>query len=324
MKILVCGGAGYIGSHMVRWLQQAGHSVVVFDNLSTGHREAVGDTPLIVGDLLNSVDIGRTLREDSFGAVMHFSAKALVGDSVRDPYDYYLSNVVGTLNLLQAMRTQGVNRLIFSSSCAIFGMPTQARIDEDHGKFPVNPYGATKLMCEQILADAANAYGLRSVALRYFNAAGASPLGGIGESHRPETHLIPNAIRAATDPNFELQVLGRDYPTADGTCVRDYVHVDDLAQAHALALDYLTVHAGAHAFNLGCERGYSILDVIASVERVIGSSVRQVDAARRPGDPPCLIADSSRARRQLGWLPRFDSLDTIVETVWRWQEAPRY
>lgn len=324
MKILVCGGAGYIGSHMVRWLQQSGHSVVVFDNLSTGYREAIAGTPLIVGDLLNPADLERTFGEASFDAVMHFCAKALVGDSVRDPYDYYVSNVGGTLNLLQAMRSQGVDRLIFSSSCAIFGMPTQSRIDEDHGKFPVNPYGASKLMCERILLDAADAYGLRSVALRYFNAAGASPLGGIGEAHRPETHLIPNAIRAATDPDFELQVLGRDYPTTDGTCVRDYVHVDDLAQAHALALDYLDVHAGAHAFNLGCERGYSILDVVASVERVIGSSVRQVDAARRPGDPPCLIADSGRARRELGWQPRFVSLDAIVDTAWRWQQAPRY
>lgn len=324
MNVLVCGGAGYIGSHMVRWLRDGGHEVVVFDNLSTGYRAAVESVPLIVGDLLDPEAIDRALATSGAKVVMHFCAKALVGESVSDPYLYYDNNVVGTLNLLKAMRRAGVERLVFSSTCAIFGVPQTARIAEDHPKAPVNPYGASKMMCEQLLSDAAVAYGLRSVALRYFNAAGASPAGGIGESHDPETHLIPNAIRAVLGVGPSLNVLGRDYPTADGTCVRDYVHVDDLAQAHACALDYLEQHAGAHVFNLGSENGASVLEVIESVERVTGRTVPRQDAPRRAGDPPALVADSRRAREQLGWAPRYQALDSIVETAWRWHQAPRY
>jgi UDP-glucose 4-epimerase len=324
MKVLVCGGAGYIGAHMVRWLGDAGHEVVVFDNLSTGHRAAVAGVPLIVGDLLDPAAIDRALTTSRAEVVMHFCAKALVGESVTDPYLYYDNNVVGTLNLLKAMRRSDVGRLVFSSTCAIFGVPQTPRIEEHHPKAPVNPYGASKLMCEQMLADAAGAYGLRSVALRYFNAAGASPAGGIGESHDPETHLIPNAIRAVLGIGPALNVLGRDYPTADGTCVRDYVHVDDLAQAHACAMDYLDRHEGAHVFNLGSENGASVLEVIESVERVTGRKVPRQDAPRRAGDPPSLVADSRRARDELGWAPRYQSLDSIVETAWRWHQAPGY
>lgn len=324
MKVLVCGGAGYIGSHMVRWLRGLGHQVMVFDNLSSGHRAAVADVPLIVGDLLDPLAIDSALAASGADVVMHFCAKALVGESVTDPYLYYDNNVVGTLNLLKAMRQRGVTRLVFSSTCAIFGVPQTARIAEDHPKAPVNPYGASKLMCEQMLVDAAHAYGLRSVALRYFNAAGASPAGGIGESHDPETHLIPNAIRAVLEIAPPLNVLGRDYPTADGTCVRDYVHVDDLAQAHACAMEYLDLHAGAHVFNLGSENGASVLEVIESVERVTGRVVPRQDAPRRAGDPPSLVADSRRAREQLRWSPRYQSLDSIVETAWQWHQAPSY
>lgn len=324
MNVLVCGGAGYIGSHMVRWLRASGHRTVVFDNLSSGHREAAADSSLIVGDLLDLPAIDSALAASGADVVMHFCAKALVGESVTDPYLYYDNNVVGTLNLLKAMRQRGVTRLVFSSTCAIFGVPQTARIAEDHPKAPVNPYGASKLMCERMLVDAALAYGLRSVALRYFNAAGASPAGGIGESHDPETHLIPNAIRAVLGIAPPLNVLGRDYPTADGTCVRDYVHVDDLAQAHACAMEYLDPHVGAHVFNLGSENGASVLEVIESVERVTGRVVPRQDAPRRAGDPPSLVADSRRARDVLGWSPRYQSLDEIIESAWHWHQSPAY
>jgi UDP-glucose 4-epimerase len=324
MKVLVCGGAGYIGAHMVRWLLSAGHQVHVFDNLSTGHRAAIPDVPLIVGDLLDPLAIDSALSVSAPDVVMHFCAKALVGESVSDPYLYYDNNVVGTLNLLKAMRKHGVDRLVFSSTCAIFGAPQSARIAENHPKAPINPYGASKLMCERLLSDAADAYGLNSVALRYFNAAGASPLGGIGESHDPETHLIPNAIRAALGLGPRLSVLGRDYPTADGTCVRDYVHVDDLAQAHARAMDYLSRSPGAHVFNLGSESGASVLEVIQSVERVSGRSVPRMDSPRRSGDPAVLVADSRLARELLGWRADYVSLDQIVETALSWHLSSGY
>lgn len=324
MKVLVCGGAGYIGAHMVRWLSHAGHEVHVFDNLSTGHRAAVAETPLHVGDLLDPAAIDTALAASGADVVMHFCAKALVGESVTDPFLYYDNNFVGTLNLLKSMRRNDVSKLIFSSTCAIFGIPQTERIAEDHPKAPINPYGASKLMCERLLSDAAAAYGLSSVALRYFNAAGASPLGGIGESHDPETHLIPNALRAALGIGPGLSVLGRDYPTADGTCVRDYVHVDDLAQAHACAMDYLSANQGAHVFNLGSESGASVLEVIEAVARVSGKPVPHSDAPRRPGDPPVLVGDSRLAREVLGWRPRYVSLDETVETALRWHLSPVY
>lgn len=324
MRVLVCGGAGYIGAHMVRWLNNAGHDAHVFDNLSTGHRAAVADNPLYVGDLLDPAAIDKALAASGAEVVMHFCAKALVGESVTDPLAYYSNNFVGTLNLLSSMIRCDVDRLIFSSTCAIFGAPQSSRIGEDHPKAPINPYGASKLMCERLMADAAQAYGLNSVALRYFNAAGASPLGGIGESHDPETHLIPNALNAALGAAPALRLLGRDYPTPDGTCIRDYVHVDDLAQAHACAMDYLSRHSGAHVFNLGSESGASVLEVIESVERVLGRPVPRLDAPRRPGDPATLVADSARAREELGWIPRYRSLDRIVETAAGWHQARKY
>lgn len=323
-NILVCGGAGYIGSHMVQWLVEAGHAVTVLDNLSTGHREAVRWGKLVEADLLVPDTLERVFNGEQFDAVMHFCARSLVGESVRQPYDYYANNVVGTLNLLEAMRRHGVDRLVFSSTAAVFGNPVSELIDEEHPKEPINPYGASKLMVERILADAASAYGLRSVALRYFNAAGALPEHGIGEAHACETHLIPNALRAALGSSPALKLFGDDYPTADGTCVRDYVHVQDLAQAHALALDFMEKETGAHAFNLGNGQGFSVREVIAAAARVARRPVPHEVAARREGDPARLVASSQRAREVLGWKPVWTDLEAIIDSAWRWHQAPAF
>lgn len=324
MDILLCGGAGYIGSHMLKWLALRGYRVTVLDNLSTGHREAVQWGELVEADLLDPASLERVFAGRRFDAVMHFCARSLVGESVAQPYDYYANNVSGTLNLLQAMQRHGVAKLVFSSTAGVFGNPMSARIDEDHPKAPINPYGASKLMVERMLQDAASAYGLRSVALRYFNAAGASPEGDIGESHQPETHLIPNALRAALGTGPVLKLFGDDYPTPDGTCVRDYVHVDDLAQAHEQALAYIQAHEGAHAFNLGNGQGFSVREVIEAASRVAGRAVPFEVAPRRDGDPATLVASSERAREELGWSPAHASLDEIIGTAWRWHQSPRY
>jgi len=320
MHILVCGGAGYIGSHMARWLALRDIRVTVLDDLSTGHRGFVQWGELVEADIRDRAALDRVFAAQRFDAVMHFCARSLVGESVADPYAYYASNVGGTLTLLQAMRAHGVDRLVFSSTAAVFGHPQADRIDEDHPQTPINPYGASKLMVERILADAASAYGLRSVALRYFNAAGAAPDGTIGEAHDPETHLVPNAIRAALGTGPALTLFGDDYPTPDGTCIRDYVHVDDLAQAHLLALDYLDANPGAHAFNLGNGQGFSVREVIAAVAQVSGRDVPHSISARRPGDPAVLVASSERARAQLGWQPEYTTLAPILETALHWHQ----
>ena len=320
MHILVCGGAGYIGSHMARWLALRDIRVTVLDDLSTGHRGFVQWGELVEADIRDRSALDRVFAAQRFDAVMHFCARSLVGESVADPYAYYASNVGGTLTLLQAMRAHGVDRLVFSSTAAVFGHPQADRIDEDHPQKPINPYGASKLMVERILADAASAYGLRSVALRYFNAAGAAPDGTIGEAHDPETHLVPNAIRAALGTGPALTLFGDDYPTPDGTCIRDYVHVDDLAQAHLLALDYLDANPGAHAFNLGNGQGFSVREVIAAVAQVSGRDVPHAIAARRPGDPAVLVASSERARAHLGWQPEYTTLAPILETALHWHQ----
>ena len=324
MHVLVCGGAGYIGSHMAKWLATRDIEVTVLDNLSTGHREAVRWGTLVEADLLYPETLEAVFAANRFDAVMHFCARSLVGESVAKPYEYYANNVTGTLNLLEAMRRHGVDRLVFSSTAAVFGQPASSSIDEDHPTQPINPYGASKLMVERILADAAAAYGLRSVALRYFNAAGASPQGDIGESHEPETHLIPNVLRAALRTGPALSVFGDDYPTPDGTCVRDYVHVDDLAQAHQLALGYLDANPGAHVFNLGNGQGFSVREVIAAAQRISGLEIPHTVVLRRVGDPAVLVASSEKARRDLGWEPAHTSLDTIIESAWRWHQAPSY
>lgn len=324
LNILVCGGAGYIGSHMLKWLAQRGHSVIVADNLSTGHPEAVRWGELVWADLLDPATLESVFAGRTFDAVMHFCARSLVAESTTEPYDYYANNVAGTLNLLKAMRRHGVKRLVFSSTAAVFGHPMADTIDEDHPKQPINPYGASKLMVERILADAAHAYGLRSAALRYFNAAGASPDGDIGESHQPETHLIPNVLRSALGTGPSLKVFGDDYPTPDGTCMRDYVHVEDLAQAHHLALEYLDAHEGAHAFNLGNGQGFSVREVIEAARSVTGRQIDYEVAPRRAGDPAVLVASSEKARRELGWKPEWTDIGSIIESAWRWHQAPAY
>ena len=321
MHVLVCGGAGYIGSHMARQLALHGAEVTVLDNLSTGHREAVRWGPLVEADLLEPRSLERAFAGQRYDAVMHFCARSLVGESVAAPYGYYANNVAGTLNLLATMHRHGVDRLVFSSTAAVFGQPVAERIDEDHPREPINPYGASKLMVERILADAAAAYGLRSVALRYFNAAGAADDASLGELHEPETHLIPNVLRAALGAGPALRVFGDDYPTPDGTCVRDYVHVDDLAQAHRLALDYMDAHPGAHAFNLGNGAGFSVKQVIAAAERVCGHRIAWSVEPRRAGDPSVLVASSERARRELGWAPVHTGLESILASAWRWHSA---
>lgn len=321
--VLVCGGAGYIGAHMAKCLNEAGHRVTVLDNLSTGHREAVNWGELVEGDLLDSVTLRRAFSGKSYDVVMHFCALSLVGDSVRNPLGYYRNNVGGTLNLLHAMQEAQVQNLVFSSTAAVYGMPERSPIDETCPVVPINPYGAGKVMVERMLDDAASAYGLRSVALRYFNAAGADPSGKIGESHHPETHLIPNVLKAALEDSV-VNIFGDDYETRDGTCVRDYVHVNDLAQAHLLAMEYLKNHPGAHRFNLGGDRGYSVLEVIKAARRVTGRKIECNVGPRRAGDPPTLVASSAAARKALGWKPAFDTVEAIVETAWRWHQAPGY
>lgn len=320
MRILVSGGAGYVGSHAVRLLERAGHDVWVYDNLSRGHRGAVPPGRLIEGELADRGRLTAALRERSIDAVMHFAAFALVGESVADPGLYYQNNVVGSLSLLEAMRDAGVRRIVFSSTTATYGAPERVPIVEDEPQRPINPYGFTKLVIEQALADYAAAYGFGYAALRYFNASGASPEGGLGEDHAPESHLIPLVLQVALGQRPHITVFGNDYPTPDGTCIRDYVHVDDLGQAHLLALDRLEPGT-ALKLNLGTGRGHSVLEVIEACRRVTGHPIPVVQGARRPGDPPLLVADASRARALLGWQPRYAGIDEIVATAWAWHRA---
>ena len=323
MNILVCGGAGYIGSHMVRVLQSAGHQVSIFDNLSTGYEWSIPDGVfLLQADLLNEGALESFLSSQKFDAVMHFSAKSLVGESVQQPHEYYLNNVLGTLNLLRAMSKAEIDKFVFSSTAATFGNPVSDLIDENHPQNPINPYGKTKLMVEQILQDYASAYGLRSVSLRYFNAAGADPSAEIGEAHDPETHLIPNILRSCLSalPANQLKVFGTDYPTPDGTCVRDYIHVNDLADAHLKAIHYMDSREGAHAFNLGNGSGFSVLEVLAAAEEIVGQKIPYEIAPRREGDPAVLVADSSLAKQTLDWMPEYQDIKSIIETAWTWHQ----
>jgi UDP-glucose-4-epimerase GalE len=318
--VLVTGGAGYVGSHVAKALARAGYRPVVFDNLSAGHRAAVADGVLVEGDVLDTDAVRAALRTYRVEAVVHCAAWLSVADSVRDPVGYYRTNVGGALSVLAAMVAEGVGCFVLSSTAAVYGDPLVTPIAEDHPTRPVSPYGETKLAVERALPHYERAYGLRAMSLRYFNAAGADPEGELGEDHRPESHLIPRAIDAALG-GPPLAVFGTDYPTPDGTCVRDYVHVADLADAHVLALEALRAGAASGVYNLGSGRPASVRQVIAAVERVTGRAVPWVAAPRRVGDPAVLAAASQRARRELGWRPRYEALEPIVETAWRWRQA---
>jgi UDP-glucose 4-epimerase len=322
--VLVTGGAGYIGSHAVKALLEAGEDVVVFDNLSAGHREAVrlaggGKARLVEGDISDTRRLVETIRASPVDAVMHFAAWLSVGESVGNPAGYYRTNVIGALSVLDAMVETGVSHFVFSSTAAVFGNPEVTPITEAHRTDPINAYGETKLAIEKALPHYARAYGLRSIALRYFNAAGADPDGELGEHHDPEVHAIPKAIDAALGRD-SFQIFGEDYDTPDGTCLRDYVHVTDLAAAHLLALGALRGGAASTIYNLGNGRPTSVRAVVQSVERVTGRTVPHTIGPRRPGDPAILFASSERIRRELGWSPQYEDVDTIVETAWRWRE----
>lgn len=318
MRVLVTGGAGYVGSHACKALAAAGYLPVSYDNLVYGHRWAVRWGPLEIADINDRAALDAVIARYRPSAVMHFAAYAYVGESVRDPAKYYRNNVAGTLTLLEAMRDHGIGRLIVSSTCATYGIPEQTPITEDHPQRPINPYGASKLMIERMLQDFDAAYGLRSVSLRYFNAAGADPDGEIGEDHDPETHLIPLALQAALGQREALQVFGTDYPTPDGSCIRDYIHVTDLARAHVQALDYLASGGATTALNLGTGHGHSVHEVIEAARKVTSRDIPTLLTDRRPGDPPVLTAAANKARSLLGWQPRHTDLAETLRHAWNW------
>jgi len=319
MKILVTGGAGYIGSHVVKALGEAGHEIVVFDNLFTGHEWAVLFGLLCRGDLADRAVILDALRVFRPEAVMHFAASIQVEESVREPLAYYRNNVINTLNLLEAMRDAGVRRLIYSSTAAVYGIPEKIPVGETTLLNPINPYGASKVMIEHVLADLAAATDFRYVALRYFNVAGADPEGRIGQSYREATHLITRALKTAKGEYPKLSVYGTDYPTPDGTCVRDYIHVNDLAAAHLLALARLTETGRTETMNCGYGHGYSVREVVGCARKVTGVAFPVEEVGRRAGDPPALVADSRRIRELTGWQPRHDDLEFIIRTAWAWE-----
>ncbi len=322
MNVLVVGGAGYIGSHCVRQLVAAGHRPVVLDNLAYGHETAVArSVKLYVGNLGDEGLVTRILRDEKIELVMHFAAFCYVGESVTQPLKYYLNNVSATLHLLNAMIAAGVKKFVFSSTCATFGVPETLPIHENLPQAPINPYGQTKLDIEIALKSLAAAGGLSFAVFRYFNAAGASEDGTIGEDHNPETHLIPVAIDVAIGKRPHLELFGTDYPTPDGTCLRDYVHVDDLSRAHIAVFDRLATAGAQHFYNLGTGNPTSNRAVIQAVEKIVGRPVKVIDRPRRPGDPPALYADSAKARKELGWKVKFDDIEAIVATAWKWHES---
>ena len=319
MRILVTGGAGYVGGFAARHLLASGHDVTVLDNLSTGHRESVNQETLVVGDIGERAILDQVLSRHRSEAVMHFAASAYVGESVRDPRGYYRNNVANTLTLLEAMLDHDVRRLVFSSTCAVYAETEQMPLHEDSAQSPMSPYAFSKGVIERMIADFSRAYGLDYVLLRYFNAAGANPDGSHGEDHRPETHLLPLALQTVLGQREKLDVYGNDYPTPDGTCIRDYVHVEDLAQAHELAIRATSGGDQSHrVFNIGTGSGHSVMDVLRAVERITGKRVPFEVADRRPGDTARLVASSERIRRALGWKPRHEELDRITATAWEW------
>lgn len=319
MNVLVVGGAGYIGSHMVKHLAMAGSDVITLDNLSYGYRDAVKYGEFIEGDLGDADLLDRVFSQYSIDAVMHFAAFIQVGESVQKPAMYYRNNVINTVTLLDAMVRHGVEHFIFSSTAAIFGEPEYTPIDELHPKQPINPYGRSKLMVEQILEDYDSAYGLKSTCMRYFNAAGADPDGELGERHVPETHLIPLILQAASGRREDIKVFGDDYATGDGTCVRDYIHINDLCAAHSLGLDHMRQSGLSARYNLGNGNGFSVQQVIDTARQVAGREIKVSIEPRRAGDPAVLVADSTLARRELGWQPQHADLRSIIETAWQWE-----
>ena len=318
-NILVVGGAGYIGSHMVKLLLEREYEVATFDNLSTGYRDAVLGGEFILGDLADKTQLDTLFRANRFDAVMHFASFIQVGESVREPAKYYANNVTNTLNLLDTMHAHGVTKFIFSSSAAVYGEPISVPIDEHHPKQPLNPYGRTKWIIEQALQDYDRAYGLRAISLRYFNAAGADPDGKLGERHEPETHLIPLVLQAASGRRPHINVFGRDYDTPDGTCIRDYIHVSDLCEAHWLALQKLLDGANTASYNLGNGNGFSVQEVIDVARKVTGRAIVILDGPRREGDPARLVAQANRSRQDLIWQPAHNDLDSIITDAWRWE-----
>jgi UDP-glucose 4-epimerase len=319
MRVLVVGGAGYIGSHMVKMLADAGHEVITFDNLSSGFRDAVLGGTFVQGDLANLSDVDQVFTQYQPEAVMHFASYIQVGESVQHPDKYYLNNFTNTLNLLNAMVKHQVKHFIFSSTAAVFGEPEYVPIDEVHAKNPLNPYGRSKWMVEQVLVDYERAYGLKSVCLRYFNAAGADPSGLLGERHEPETHLIPLVLQALSGRRPHISVFGRDYDTPDGTCIRDYIHIVDLCSAHLLALQKLMQVGESMRFNLGNGEGFSVQQVIAAAERVTGQKIKIIEGPRREGDPARLVADATLAKKVLDWQPVYTDLETIIAHAWQWE-----
>ncbi len=322
--ILVTGGAGYIGSHYVQYERERGSEVVVLDNLIYGHREAVLDAPLVIGDLTKREVLDQVFAKYKIDAVVHFAAFASVNESVSFPERYYQNNVAGTMTLLDAMRDHGIKNFVFSSSCATYGNPQYVPMDEKHPQAPINPYGDSKFICEKMMSAYSHAHGLRFVSLRYFNAAGADPEGRIGESHEPETHIIPIILQVAKGLREKVTVYGDDYDTPDGSCVRDYIHILDLAQAHSLAIERLRSGSESAFYNLGSETGYSVKQVIDICEKVTGKSINVIDGPRRAGDPPTLVASAKKAKEELGWSPKYLELSDIVRMAWNWEQNRRY
>ncbi|MCK9223352.1 MAG: UDP-glucose 4-epimerase GalE [Limnochordia bacterium] len=319
MRILVTGGAGYVGSHTARHLQEAGHFIVTYDNLYKGHEKAVTGT-FIKGDLADQEHLSNVFRKYRFDAVMHFAAHSLVGESVKSPDKYFRNNILGGLNLLDMMAIHEVKYLVFSSTAAVYGEPKEVPIPEDHPTIPTSPYGESKLFFEKILRRYDQAYGIKSIALRYFNAAGADPTGHIGEDHSPETHLIPIILQVALGQRPELSIFGNDYPTPDGTCIRDYVHVMDLADAHLLALNALAAGSPTTTYNLGNGKGFSVMEVLKTTERVVGRTIPYKFTPRRAGDPAVLVASSDKIMSTLGWKRKYPRLETIIEHAWKWHK----
>ncbi len=320
MRVFVTGGAGYIGSHVVRHLVRAGHDVLIFDDLSSGHREAVSSVPLEVGDIGDVEHLKRILSEYHPDAVMHFAGLIRPGDSMRDPAGYYRTNAVAGLGLLTVMRDLGVKRIVFSSTAAVYGIPNEIPIRENHPTVPINPYGSSKLTFEFMLSDFSRAYGLGFIALRYFNAAGADPAGDIGEDHPDECHLIPLILRSTMGVGPALRVFGNDYDTPDGTCIRDYVHVTDLAEAHVLTLPAISEGRGM-VYNVGTGQGHSVGEIIKAAGKVVGHPIPFETASRRPGDPPRLVAATDKIQTELGWKPMLSDLDGILRTAWQWHQS---